>query len=167
MDLLQYLKNGLTDECPDARFFQGLYLDATRGKGETADLVMLHSSGLYLFLPEDQDGRVYGTEDLWNWVLKTDTDETVFFHNPVKRVRKKAGLLARKCKGTGEYLQPVVVFSETALLSQVPQKRDVEIYNVDDLFVSMHMRAQEPERIDAKTLAAIGKQLQMLELLSK
>lgn len=167
MELLEYLVNGLKDECPDARFFQNIWLDSKRGKGAKADLIVLHASGLYLIELEHQPGRVYGNGKRMNWVLRKDDGTTAFFPNPVVRVKKSAELLARKCNGTGDYIQPVVIFSEESLLSQVPKDGDVRICNADDFPIILHMQKGGRARVPAELRDTFAKQLKMLELLSK
>ena len=167
MTLQETLETKLEAFGPELSVFTNLYLDAHRERGEQADMVLLHKTGIYLLELVDVDGMIYGSESTGQWTLRRPDGTATYLEDPVRKSFVHADLLSKKCKGMGPYLIPYVIWGEHAQIVDLQVKSDITLCG-PELFLSK-LRLQEFANtvIPAKTRDGFAMQLKMLQMMSK
>ncbi len=168
MTLVETVKQRFHDDYPMIQLFSNLQLDSKRGEGgERADLVALTSSGVYLFLCLDEAGMLYGSDQTGQWKIKHEDGSTVFLKDPVKRNRLHAELLAKKARGIGDSVIPVILYGDQTWIVDVHVQPEVRFSGVDLFFSEFALAQQKPDLIPPAQRDVFAKQLKMLQMLSK
>lgn len=166
MKLKDQILDGLTAKVPDARVFENIRLDSRRG-GETADLILLHRTGVYVLLLLDLDGMLYGSESTGQWKLKEQDGSVQYLPDPIQKAQQHCSLLSKKARGIGDFLIPAVVYGNNTWVVDSQVSSPVTFSGPEYFLSELLLREQGSDFISAKQRDVFAKQLAMLQMLSR
>lgn len=167
MNVKDQLLDGLSKKVPDARVFEKIRLDSRRGDGETADLILLHRTGVYALLLLDFDGMLYGSEATGQWKLKKQDGSVQYIPDPIQKAQKHCDLLARKARGIGDFLVPAIIYSDDTWVVDSQVSSPITFSGTEYFLSEILLREQDKDFISAKQRDVFAKQLTMLQMLSR
>lgn len=166
MNVKDQLLDGLSKKVPDARIFENIRLDSRRG-GESADLILLHRTGVYVLLLLDLDGMLYGSESTGQWSLKSKEGSVQYLPDPIQKSRKHCDLLSKKARGIGDYLIPAVIYGENTWVVDSQVSSPVTFSGPEYFLSKLLLREQGEDFVSARQRDVFAKQLTMLQMLSR
>ncbi len=111
--LLELLKN----RAKNAAIFQNVYVPLGGGTTEL-DIVLVGSTGLYIFESKAYGGKIYGQPEQLNWAQYLGGSKNVFY-NPIRQNENHRRNLARALQISPEYICSIIVFENRADLSNI------------------------------------------------
>ena len=112
--LQKYEKDG-------AKFLYNCYIPKDNGETTEIDLIMLHSSGIYVFESKNYSGWIFGSEYQNNWTQTLsggrNTSKEHFF-NPIMQNKVRIKWIENLI-GEKEKIYSIVVFSERCTLKEI------------------------------------------------
>lgn len=66
-------------------FLKNLYINCNNGQKTEIDLIMLHTSGIYVIESKNFKGWIYGKEEDMKWCQVFNKKHKNFFYNPIKQ----------------------------------------------------------------------------------
>ena len=114
-DCLKYYEN------TGAKFLFNCYLYKDNGQTTEIDVIMIHSSGIFVFESKNYNGWIYGSEyqDLWTQTLVAGKRiNKTQFYNPIKQNKTHISYL-KKIIGESFPIYSVVVFSNECTLKSI------------------------------------------------
>lgn len=112
--LRKYEKDG-------AKFLYNCYLPRDKGQTTEVDVMMLHTSGIYVFESKNYSGWIFGSEKSKTWTQSLPSGRKTrkeHFLNPIMQNKLHIKWLQNQI-GTGFPIHSVVVFSERCTLKKV------------------------------------------------
>ena len=119
-NLQEFEKNG-------AKFLFNCYLPTEKGKTSEIDVIMIHTSGVYVFESKNYSGWIFGSEDSHNWTQTLPSGRKAHkehFYNPIMQNRTHIKWL-RKQIGDTIPVHSIIVFSERCEL------KDISLHSTD------------------------------------
>ena len=115
----------------DTKFLFNLYLPYNNATTEL-DVVMINSSGIFVFESKNFSGWIFGNENSKNWCETFPNGEKSFFYNPVWQNKTHLNAI-KNILGKRYKYHSAVVFGEQADLMDIDTSSDVlSIYDLRD-----------------------------------
>lgn len=113
-------------------FFFNLLLPI--GSADTEiDVVMIHSSGIYVFESKNYSGIIYGDEHSGNWCQFFNKSKKYSFYNPINQNHTHINAL-KKIAGKSFNFYNIVVFSDECDLKYGIKRDDLAVIQFKDLY---------------------------------
>lgn len=148
-ELKRYEKSG-------AKFLFNCYLPAQDEKTSEIDVMMLHTSGFYVFESKNYSGWIFGSEDGKTWTQTLPSGREAHkehFYNPVMQNRTHIKWLKKQI-GDSIPIHSIIVFSERCELKDITMhSNDIKVINRYDLpFVVSSLSKETPDVVSASTI---------------
>jgi len=102
------------------KFLFNCYVPKENGTFTEIDLMMLHTSGIYVFESKNYSGWIFGNETARQWTQSFRSGRKVRFFNPLIQNANHIKYLQRFLQGLAqETFQSVIVFSERCELQKI------------------------------------------------
>lgn len=108
-------------EADGAKFLFNCYIPKADGNTSEIDVLMIHSSGIYVFESKNYSGWIFGSEDQRNWTQTLPNGKKVrkeHFYNPIKQNRTHIKHLM-KLIDNNVNVHSIIVFSERCTLKKI------------------------------------------------
>lgn len=103
-----------------SRILTNIYLPADNGRTSEIDLLMVHSTGIYVFESKNCSGGIFGDEKGRNWTQSLKGGKKISFYNPVRQNKGHINALMENLRDVGpESFFSYIVFSERCELRNV------------------------------------------------
>lgn len=146
-----------------AKFLFNCYLPAQDEKTSEIDVMMLHSSGIYVFESKNYSGWIFGSEDGKTWTQTLPSGREAHkehFYNPVMQNRSHIKWL-RKQIGDSVPIHSIIVFSERCELKNITMhSNDIKVINRYNL--SLVVSAISKETADVVSTSTIAELYSLL-----
>ncbi len=129
------------------KFISNCYLTKTDGKTTEIDLIMLHTSGIYVFESKNYGGRIYADENSQKWMQILPGDTRNQFFNPI--IQNNTHIIAIR-QLLNDYKMPihsVIVFSERCTFAKMDVKSATVVYRDDLLNKMKNLVVQNPNSL--------------------
>jgi hypothetical protein len=149
-------------EVEDAKFLFNCYLPKDDGETTEIDVLMIHSSGIYVFESKNYSGWIFGSENQKNWTQTLPSGRKVHkehFLNPIIQNKLHIRWLKKQI-GEGVPVYSVIVFSERCELKKV------EVNSTDIYVLKRDMLKKTVGQIAATTGKTLSRE-QMDEIYQK
>jgi hypothetical protein len=149
-------------EAEDAKFLFNCYLPKDDGETTEIDVLMIHSSGIYVFESKNYSGWIFGSENQKNWTQTLPSGRKVHkehFLNPIIQNKLHIRWLKKQI-GEGVPVYSVIVFSERCELKKV------EVSSTDIYVLKRDMLKKTVGQIAATTGKMLSRE-QMDEIYQK
>ncbi len=95
------------------RFVSNAYLTKKNGQTTEVDLILLHTSGIYVFESKNYSGWIFGDEKSKQWMQTLENGEKNRFHNPIYQNKLHITALKQTLE-LPEYVKvySIIIFSE-------------------------------------------------------
>lgn len=167
MKVKEQLLSEVSEKIPDARVFEHIRLDPKRNDGETADIILLHRTGVYVILLLDLEGMLYGSEATGQWNLKHQDGTVDYIPDPISRAQQHCVLLSRKVRGIGEYLKPVILYGDNTWVVDSQVSSPVTFSGPQYFLSEILLQERNEDFVPAQKRDRFAGQLTMLEMLSQ
>ncbi len=131
-----------------ARFLFNCYLPAQDKKTSEIDVMMLHTSGIYVFESKNYSGWIFGSEDGKTWTQTLPSGREAHkehFYNPIMQNRTHIKWLKHQI-GENYPIYSIIVFSERCELKSITiHSSDIPVINRDILYPTVHSISKENE----------------------
>jgi len=119
----EYLTYRTLSELPgDKKFLFNCYVPKGNGTFTEVDLIMLHTSGIYVFESKNYSGWIFGSEPERQWTQSFRSGRNVRFYNPLMQNANHVKHLRRFLPGlVPETFYSVVVFGDRCELRKITQ----------------------------------------------
>lgn len=102
------------------RFLSNCYLTKQNGETTEVDLIMIHTSGIYVFESKNYGGWIFGEENSKQWMQTFKTGEKNRFFNPIMQNRGHISALKKVlAMDDDSKFQSVIVFSDRCTFKKV------------------------------------------------
>lgn len=103
-----------------SRILTNIYLPTAYGKTTEIDLLMVHSTGIYVFESKNYSGWIYGDDKDRNWTQVMKGGRKTSFYNPVRQNKGHIGALMDNLRDVKmESFFSYIVFSERCELKNI------------------------------------------------
>lgn len=131
------------------KFLYNVYLNKTDKENETTeiDVIMLHTSGIYVLESKNYSGWIYGREQDKNWKQTLENKQKNSFYNPIKQNKTHIKYLLQTLEELGDfnsYIKSIIVFSERCTLKKIEiTSENVRVIKRDDILPCCRKLAKE------------------------
>ncbi len=119
----EYLSSRYLEELDGyKKFLYNIYLEKNEEETTEIDVLMLHTSGIYVLESKNYSGWIFGREQDKNWKQTLQGGKKSSFYNPVKQNRTHIKYLSKALKEIGDFdycIQSLIVFSERCTLKKI------------------------------------------------
>lgn len=112
-----------------ARFLFNVYLNKENGKTSEVDVIMLHSSGIYVFESKQYSGWIFGSANQKTWTQTLNKNTKEKFYNPLfqnrTHIKYLTATLPEQVPSTA--YRSIIVFSDNCQLKTKIDSSDTEV----------------------------------------
>lgn len=104
---------------PDGKIAANSYIPKGDGEFSEVDVVLVHTSGVYVFENKGYHGWIFGNEKDARWTQMLNKNSKYRFYNPVKQNRTHMKVLAEYFHLDDSQVAPVIAFANSATLKKI------------------------------------------------
>ena len=152
----------------DKRFLFNCYVPKSDGGTSEIDVIMIHSSGIYVFESKNYSGWIFGTETQKAWTQSLKNGRKVQFYNPLMQNSTHIKWLNRFLGDIPtEYFHSIIVFSERCVLKKINLTSKIHIVVRRDNLYREIAKKSEPSIFSVEKIDDIFHRLISLSKISK
>lgn len=144
------------------KFLYNVYLNKKDKENETTeiDVIMLHTSGIYVLESKNYSGWIYGREQDKNWKQTLENGVKNSFYNPIKQNKTHIKYLLQTLEELGDfsdYIKSIIVFSERCKLKKIEiTSEDIRVIKRDGILPCCRKLAKEnPDQLTQEQIDSI------------
>ena len=103
---------------------RNVYVPLSDGKTAEIDLVIVHTTGIYVVECKNYSGWIFGSENNKMWTQTYANGQKYQFFNPMTQNKYHINALSKYLEVPDEYFVSYIVFGEQCELKKVPQNTD-------------------------------------------
>ncbi len=126
------------------RVLKNVYVPISDGKYTEIDLIMIHSSYIFVIESKNYSGWIFGSEKNKNWTQCLKGGSKTSFYNPIMQNNTHINALSKYLGIEKEKFMSYIVFSQRCVLKKVPEDTyNRLILNRDYLINKIKWRAED------------------------
>jgi hypothetical protein len=143
-------------EAEGARFLFNCYLPKENGETTEIDILMIHSSGIYVLESKNYSGWIFGseTQKYWTQTLPSRRKNKSYFLNPIIQNKLHIKWLTNLVGG-GVPVHSIIVFSERCELKQI-ELSSTNIHVVKRSMLGPTVRAIDSRTVNLLSMAQVN-----------
>lgn len=103
---------------------KNVFVPLPNGKTAEIDLIIIHSTGIYVIECKNYSGWIFGSAENKNWTQSFANGKKYTFYNPIVQNKYHINSLAKYLSVPENYFKSYIVFGEQSELKKVPADTD-------------------------------------------
>lgn len=154
---------------PDSMLLANVHIPYQDGQTNDIDIVLIHSSGVYLIECQTLKGKVYGSDKSKEWVQWITAKNKHQFPNPLPKNKQCTRFLSQYLSLPYEGLTPLIVFGKDTLTVKVKlsSSTKAKVIHVDDIEKTIRSLIKDSSSVlTTKDMKSIYQKLSLFTFIS-